>query len=227
METFSASLFICAGNSLAIFIDLPLKKRLSKQSRHWWFETPSHSLWRHCYVIWRMRWLVFMYLVIMISVKLLIIRITPIWQYISKVIICIGFSHLLIFLEFCRQSYRSALCYSSQITTLQWRHNELDGDVSIVCSTVCSGADQGKYQSSASLALAKGIHRWPVDSPHKGPVTRKMFPFDDVIRNSLTLGRCGSNFKTWSSNSFHGLMHWAQPGKWFSWLCCSTPTMIS
>ena len=29
----------------------------------------------------------------------------------------------------------------------------------------------------------RGIHRWPVNSPHKGPVTRKMFPFDDVIMN--------------------------------------------
>ena len=53
--------------------------------------------------------------------------------------------------------------------------------VSIVCSTVCSGADQRKHQSSATLAFVRGIHRWPVDSPHKGPVTRKMFPFDDVI----------------------------------------------
>ena len=53
--------------------------------------------------------------------------------------------------------------------------------VSIVCSIVCSGADQRKHQSFASLTFARGIHRWPVDSPHKGPVTRKMFPFDDVI----------------------------------------------
>ena len=53
--------------------------------------------------------------------------------------------------------------------------------VSIVYSTVCSGADQRKHQSSASLAFVRGIHRWPVDSPHKGPVTRKIFPFDDVI----------------------------------------------
>ena len=50
-----------------------------------------------------------------------------------------------------------------------------------VWSTVCSGADQRKSQSSASLAFVRGIHRWPVDSPHKGPVTREMFPFDDVI----------------------------------------------
>ena len=53
--------------------------------------------------------------------------------------------------------------------------------ITIVYSTVYSGADQRKYQSSASLALVMGIHQWPVNSPHKGPVTRKMFPFDDVI----------------------------------------------
>ena len=53
--------------------------------------------------------------------------------------------------------------------------------VSIVCTNFCSGADQRKHQSSASLAFVRGIHRWPVDSPHKGPVTRKMFSFDDVI----------------------------------------------
>ena len=50
-----------------------------------------------------------------------------------------------------------------------------------VYSTVYSDADQRKYQSSASLAFVRGIHRWPVNSPHKWPVTRKMFPFDDVI----------------------------------------------
>ena len=44
-----------------------------------------------------------------------------------------------------------------------------------------SGADQRKHQSSASLAFVWGIHRGPVNSPHKWPVTRKMFPFDDVI----------------------------------------------
>ena len=51
----------------------------------------------------------------------------------------------------------------------------------IVNSTVYSGADQRKHPSSASLSFVRGIHWWPVNSPHKGPVTRKMFPFDDVI----------------------------------------------
>ena len=53
--------------------------------------------------------------------------------------------------------------------------------VSIAYSAVCSDPDQRKHQSSASLAFVRGIHRLPVNSPHKGQVTRKMFPFDYVI----------------------------------------------
>ena len=59
---------------------------------------------------------------------------------------------------------------ASQITSL-----------TIVYSTVYSGGDQRKHHSSASLAFMRGIHRWPVNSPHKWPATWKMFPFDDVI----------------------------------------------
>ena len=78
METFSALLALCAGNSpvtgefpaqrpvtrrFDVFFDLSLNKRLSKQPRRWWFETPSCSLWRHCDVdffshpkIWQASW---------------------------------------------------------------------------------------------------------------------------------------------------------------------------
>ena len=59
---------------------------------------------------------------------------------------------------------------ASQITSL-----------TIVYSTVHSGADQRKLQSSASLAFVRGNHRWPVNSRHKWPVTQKMFSFGDVI----------------------------------------------
>ena len=63
METISALLALCVENSRAtdefpsqrlvtwsfdVFFDLRLNKRLGKQSRRLWFETPSHSLWRHC-----------------------------------------------------------------------------------------------------------------------------------------------------------------------------------
>ena len=66
METFSALLAVCAGNSpvpgefpsqrpvtqsFDVFFDLHLNKRLSKQSWGWWFETPLRPLWRHCNVI--------------------------------------------------------------------------------------------------------------------------------------------------------------------------------
>ena len=52
--------------------------------------------------------------------------------------------------------------------------------LTIIYSTVYSGTDQRKHQSSTSLAFAWGIDRWP----HKWPVTRKMFPFDYFIMNT-------------------------------------------
>ena len=67
--------------------------------------------------------------------------------------------------------------------------------LTIVYSTVYSDADQRKHQSSVSLAFVWGIHRWPVNSPHKWPVTRKMFPFDDVIMVSIGNSLKGNSTK--------------------------------
>ena len=66
---------------------------------------------------------------------------------------------------------------ASQITSL-----------TIVYSSVYSGADQRKPQSSASLAFMWRVPRGPVNSPHKWPVTLKMFPFYNVImyKNNLS-----------------------------------------
>ena len=61
---------------------------------------------------------------------------------------------------------------ASQITSLM-----------VVYSIVYLGVNQRKHQSSASLAFVREIHRGPVNFPHKWPVTRKMFPLDDVIMN--------------------------------------------
>ena len=63
---------------------------------------------------------------------------------------------------------------TSQITSL-----------TIVYSTVYSGANQRKYQNSAHLAFVRGSQRWPVNFLHKWSVTRKMFPFDNAIMLSL------------------------------------------
>ena len=70
---------------------------------------------------------------------------------------------------------------ASQITSL-----------TVVYSIVYSGVNQRKHQSSASLAFVREIHRGPVNFPHKWPVTRKMFPFDDVImgKTHIVLFQC-------------------------------------
>ena len=86
------------------------------------------------------------------------------------------FSAIIVFAISSRPSLKFHYCdvimspVASQITSL-----------TIVYSIVYSGTDQRKHKSSASLAFMRGIHRRPVNSPHKWPVTRKMFPFDDVI----------------------------------------------
>ena len=74
--------------------------------------------------------------------------------------------------EFLLHHYNDVImrAIASQITSL-----------TIVYSIIYSDADQRKHQISASLAFVQGIHRGPVNSPHKWPVSRKMFPFDDVI----------------------------------------------
>ena len=59
---------------------------------------------------------------------------------------------------------------ASQITSL-----------TIIYSIVYSGTDEREHQSSASLAFVRGIHRSPVNFPHKWPVTHKLFLFDDFI----------------------------------------------
>ena len=71
--------------------------------------------------------------------------------------------------QYCHYSDVIMGAIASQITSL-----------TIIYSTVYSDADQ-KHQSSASLAFVRGIHRGPVNSPHKWSGTRKMFPFDDAI----------------------------------------------
>ena len=69
--------------------------------------------------------------------------------------------------------------------SLQWRHNGHDSVSNHQSHDYLLNGlfrrRSKKHQSSASLAFVRGIHRGPVNSPHKWPVTRKMFPFDDVI----------------------------------------------
>ena len=81
----------------------------------------------------------------------------------------------------CKIHYNDVImgAIASQITSL-----------TIVYSTIYSDAAQRRHQSSASLGFVRGIHRGPVNSPHKWPVTRKMFPFDDFIMICIEVLHC-------------------------------------
>ena len=77
-----------------------------------------------------------------------------------------------------------------------------------IYSTVYSGADQRKHQRSASLAFVRGIHRSPVNSPHKWPVTRKMFSFNDVIMGRRnTISSCRAEFILDNTKIWQYLFH--------------------
>ena len=73
----------------------------------------------------------------------------------------------------------------------------------IVYSTVYSGADKRKHQSSASLAFSRGIHRGPVNSPHKWPEK-------------------GKNVSIWWRHHVHSSSHLIT--RWFMW--CSALAML-
>ena len=81
----------------------------------------------------------------------------------------------------CNGAGRWTFSLLKDIGPLRWRHNDHAGVLTVVYSIVYSGVNQRKHQSSASLAFVREIHRGPANFPHKWPVTRKMFPFDDVI----------------------------------------------
>ena len=102
--------------------------------------------------------------------------------------------------------------------------------VSIIFSTVCSGTDQRKYQSYKPLAFVREIHRWREFYPKRGPVTRKMFPFDDVITrkmSSTTMStmslrpQCVNNInsevinKNTKRHTAQTIVSWPNPKQWF------------
>ena len=89
------------------------------------------------------------------------------------------------------------------LASLQWCHNGCDGvtNLMIVYSTIYSSTDQRKHHSPTSLAFVQGIPWWPVNSPHKGPVTWEMFPFDDVIMLTFS----SVDFPRWHAITFQRL----------------------
>ena len=112
------------------------------------------------------------------TILLPICLILEVWQYGITRLCCINRVETILGHLFCLHYYDIIMsAVSSQITSL-----------TIVYSIVYSDADQRKHQSSASLAFVWGLHRGPVNSPHKWRVTWKMLPFDDVIMDLMVDG---------------------------------------
>ena len=96
--------------------------------------------------------------------------------------------HATLDLRFVCYSYRNTATFSRNMMftqQLQWCYTEHDGISNhwhLDCLLNCLFNHRSKkHQSSLSLAFVRGIYCWPVDFSHKGPVMRKMLPFDDVI----------------------------------------------
>ena len=117
-----------------------------------------------------------LYLSLYFLMKFCGIQLRSMSQLVSKLLFCISLKCILLILLL--HLLVNEIHYSD--ITLSVIVYQITG-ISTVCSTVYSGAHHTKYPSPASLAFVRGIHRRPADSPHKGPATWKMFPFDDVI----------------------------------------------
>ena len=138
-------------------------------SRRRMFETPLRLLWRYCNGRWNLR---------VADLQM------------SCTDLTLGYGTRMIALAMVTR----VTCPNMQpCCPTRWYYNDVIMDaiasqitnLTIVYSIVNSSADKKKHQSSASLAFVRGIHRRPVNSPHKWPVTRKMLPFDDVMWSVL------------------------------------------
>ena len=81
--------------------------------------------------------------------------------------------------------YVSEPTYFTAHYTLQWRHNGHDGTWNHQrhnCLLKCLFRRRSKKTSKLHVSVfVGGIHRWPMNSTHKWPVTHKMSPFNDDI----------------------------------------------
>ena len=160
MDTFTTLLAFVRGlwypsqrpviRSFGVSFDLRMKKQFSKQSRRRWFETPSRASWRHRNL----------------SVS------TPGASFTNR--------NKLNPRKTKEDNYSLmpwSWCMSNIYITLQRRHNEYEvsqiTSVSLICSNVCSDADQRKHRSSASLAFVRGF-------PSQRASNAELFIFDDV-----------------------------------------------
>ena len=103
----------------------------------------------------------------------------------------------------CRSTFRARSIHYNDVT-MSAMASQITS-ITLVYPTLYS---RHRSKKTSSLAFERGNHRWPVNSPHKGPVTRKMFPFDDVIMWYYTL---------WFTGRGDISLHLVSPLNGFSW----------
>ena len=125
----------------------------------------------------------------------------------KKVVFCSRFYNYCIFVVYYLKQY-----------PLLWGHDEHDGVSNNQLNDCLLRRRSKKHQRSASLAFVRGIHRWPVNALHKGPVTRKVFPFDDVIMitDSAIFRRCDCYSLILPQTCCLGLRHGRRTNKFHS-----------
>ena len=213
MRTFSALLAICAGNSpvtgefpsqrpvtrsFDVIFDLRLNKRLSKQSWGWWFETPSRPLWRHCHVshafpgrmlfsntssysdvTWESRRL---NLPTVCSTSCSGLQQKKHRSF-TLLALCDGNLPL-------TDGFPSQRASNAESVSISWRHHagkNLNNWPHLFDAVTTNNKEN--IVTPHYWPFVMGIHRWPMDSPHKGPVMLKAFPYHEDImleRNWIT-----------------------------------------
>ena len=117
--------------------------------------------------------------------------------------------------------------------SLHWRHNERDvvsKHRGLDCLLTRLFRRRSKKTSKLRVTdLCRGNSPWPVNFPHKGPVTRKMFPFDDAIMDVLDLAILTFRVTVVDVISYRGVCHWSwrrlnqEPGDSLCpWVCLMT-----
>ena len=192
---FSSQLALCEFNSAAI-----LPRATISEHRHFPENADIQTaelliiwdamalLWRHCSVLTAVESNVF----ILTKRVQVTCQLTYVHLYGTPISITVSMASVERMAVVREASLRRQSADRDDIMILQWRHNEFAG-VSNHQPHYCllNGLFRRKSKKTSKLSvtgLVRGIHRWPVNSPHKGPVTRKMFQFDDVTMKVVRNG---------------------------------------
>ena len=231
METFSALLAICAGNSpvsgefpaqrpvtrsLDVFLDLRLNKRLGKQPWCWWFETPSRQLWRYCNACDRF----LEYIQHTLNIETYFILSHKHLPHSVKIANgdCgkrnrINKGHIqhhwdrirIELLDEYDKMIQCCSCNKIRHACSKIPYTKHCGNLNFLISRIWIRVSK-KDQSSALLDLSRESHWWPADSHMLVQIIGKMLPYNDII--FLTILHSFHSIPQWWYNAMNQVTEW-------------------